>query len=58
MLIISKRNELWSCATSQIAEDGKTIPNLTYFLKIGGDLHEIFFSEAVQFFSNQIIMRF
>ena len=50
MLLISKRNELWSCATSQIAEDGKTIPNLSYFFKIDGDLHEIFCSEAVRFF--------
>ena len=58
MLLISKQNELWSCASSQIAEDGKTIPNLSYFFKIDGDLHEIFCSEVVQFFSNQIFMRF
>ena len=49
MLLISKQNELWSRATSQIAEDGKTILNLSYFFKIDCDLPEILCFKAVWF---------
>ena len=58
MLLISKKNELGSCATSQIGEDGKTILNLSYFFKIDFDLPEILYFEAVQFCLDQIFMRF
>ena len=49
MRLISKRNELGSCATSQIAEDRKTILNLSYFFKIDCDLPEILCFKAVWF---------
>ena len=58
MLLISKQNELGNCATSEIAENGKTILNLSYFFKIDFDLPEILCFEAVLFCLDQIFMRF
>ena len=55
MVLTSKQNELWSCATSQIAEDGKTILNLSYFFKIDCDLPKILYSKAARFFISKVV---